>query len=343
MQPDRRKKRQHTEHETEHPMAHDESNWLVSYADMMTLLFGFFVLMYSFSKIDTEKFEVVRKDMARAFGGKIIDEKPGNPEGPNILEKRIQEDLGKVLGQNGEFNTEIQNGSLILTMGSDLLFASGSAVAGEKAIQTVQKIYEAMKVQPVELIEIEGHTDANPISTLQFPSNWELSTARASSLVRIFSDLKFDADKLKASGFAATRPVPRILAPNEPEPDWNRRDRRVIINLKIAPQQAGAKQKLIDQGLQIQDPLEQTVKKDSAEKDPSQMTAQEKFEAAQKKLQEASEKWAQAQAQEKKAKELEALNRKTAELEKKLSDLQKKTTESLQKSRVPSNQQPPEM
>jgi chemotaxis protein MotB len=52
-------------------MAHDESNWLVSYADMMTLLFGFFVLMYSFSRVDDKKFEIVRKDVARYFGGQV--------------------------------------------------------------------------------------------------------------------------------------------------------------------------------------------------------------------------------------------------------------------------------
>src|SRR3978361_1641788 len=55
----------------ESAMVHDESNWLVSYADMMTLLFGFFVLMYSFSRIDEKKFEIVRKDVARYFGGQV--------------------------------------------------------------------------------------------------------------------------------------------------------------------------------------------------------------------------------------------------------------------------------
>lgn len=324
----RRKKKHSDEHDAEHPMVHDESNWLVSYADMMTLLFGFFVLMYSFSKIDTEKFEVVRKDMARAFGGKIVEEPAGLPQGMKPLEKDLTEGLQAALGQNGDFNTEIENGNLILTLRSDVLFASGSAVAGDKAVQVVHKIFEVMKNQPVQMIEVEGHTDADPIATAQYPSNWELSTARASSLVRVFSQLKVPAQKLKATGFADSRPVPRT--PEQPPvTDWRRRDRRVVINLKMDPTQKGIKEKLLASGLAVED----TTAVKAAQEDPKNLSAQEKLEEVQRKLQEASQRWAEAQAQEKKVKELEALNRKTAELEKKLNDMQKKTQESLEKSR----------
>ena len=73
-------------------MVHDESNWLVSYADMMTLLFGFFVLMYSFSKIDEKKFEIIRKDVARYFGGQVKT---------NPTVKRVEKEIDDIITQAG--------------------------------------------------------------------------------------------------------------------------------------------------------------------------------------------------------------------------------------------------
>ena len=208
-------------------MAHDESNWLVSYADMMTLLFGFFVLMYSFSRIDTKKFEVVRKDVARYFGGQVrVD--------PTIT-KLDQEAKDILLNAGLDKNVELvaKDSEVELRFNGSLHFQPGTSNLNHESQYVLGKLIEMIKknVKP-DTVSVEGHTDDDPISSQVYPSNWELSTSRASAVVREFEKFGFEPSKLTATGFGSSRPI----APNRdskgiPIAQNQEANRRVIVTV----------------------------------------------------------------------------------------------------------------
>ena len=136
------RKRKSTDVEEDHPEVHDESNWLVSYADMMTLLFGFFVLMYAFSKVDTEKFTVVRKEMAAYFGGKV-EESPAMVKIKDNINKIMQE---QKISQDDIAVTTSDTG-IRLEMKNNLLFKSGSAQLSEKSLPVLSQLINLVKSQ----------------------------------------------------------------------------------------------------------------------------------------------------------------------------------------------------
>ncbi len=220
-------RRRKVEAKTEASMAHDESNWLVSYADMMTLLFGFFVLLYSFSRVDEKKFEIIRKDVARYFGGQIRI---------NPTVKKLEEDLQDVISASGiDKKTQVvaRDSELELRFNGSLHFIPGTAKLDENSNFLLSKLIDTVKRGVnADSISVEGHTDDSPISSEVFPSNWELSSARASTVVREFEKFGFDSAKLTAKGFGSTRP----LAPNrdskgEAIPENQESNRRVIITV----------------------------------------------------------------------------------------------------------------
>lgn len=325
--PIRRRRRHRDDHEGEHAAhAHDESNWLVSYADMMTLLFGFFVLMYSFSRVDKEKFEIVSKDLVKYFGGQVRND-AGAPEGVKAIRDKLMTGVGSV-EDSSEFKVEIKGDALVFTIGSDLLFAPGSARPNEKAVAVFNKVYESIKDKPIELLEVEGHTDGDPISTVTFPSNWELSTGRASSVVRVFENLGVAPDHLKAAGYGPSRPVvPEKNEKGEPVPESKGKNRRVVINLKVDTSGAALKKVLAEKGLDVKKPDARPLTQDSGVTSGNDELngLQERYEAMNRKLTEAAQKLQEAKEREKKVKDLEKLAKKTEELERKIQETEAKT------------------
>ncbi|NDG84610.1 MAG: hypothetical protein EBX52_06180 [Proteobacteria bacterium] len=208
-------------------MAHDESNWLVSYADMMTLLFGFFVLMYSFSRVDPKKFEIVRKDVARYFGGQIKI----NPT-VKKLEEEVQDQISAA-GIDKRTVVVARDSELELRFNGSLHFIPGTAKLDEESTFILSKLIDTIKRNvKADSVSVEGHTDDSPISTPAFPSNWELSASRASTVVREFEKFGFDAVKLTAKGFGSSRPVvPNRDSRGEPIPENQETNRRVIVNV----------------------------------------------------------------------------------------------------------------
>jgi len=199
-------KRRHKKHKggghEEAAMAHDESNWLVSYADMMTLLFGFFVLMYSFSRIDDKKFEVIRKDVARYFGGQVKI----NP----TLTKMEQE--AKDIIQSGGLDKNVElvakDSAIELKFNGTMHFIAGTSTLNAESAHVLNKLITMIKTTVrADTITVEGHTDDDPIFSTVYPSNWELSASRASAVVREFEKYGFDPSKLTATGFGSSRPL----------------------------------------------------------------------------------------------------------------------------------------
>jgi chemotaxis protein MotB len=212
--------------------------WLVSYADFITLMFGFFVVLYAFAKADQKKqMEVsvaidsafrslgifpnaVRKASASAVASGI--EQPALPMnivmGEDVLSPvQVKDDLERLRGELTQtLSNQVATHTVSIHMGQDGLvislreagfFDSGSATPKPETVPTLRQIAVSLGRTPYDL-RIEGHTDDVPIHNTEFDSNWELSTARATRIARLFLDLKIIApDRISAAGYAEFHPV----------------------------------------------------------------------------------------------------------------------------------------
>ncbi len=202
-----------------------ESLWLLSYSDLMTLLFGFFVLLMSFSKIDIEAFEKVKKETTMLFGGEY--QKPF---------QQMKEDLKDQVSLSGlndkAIFDELEKG-LTITFRGSVFFESGSADLKPEAIEMLKQVIPVVKKQDTTFnVVVEGHTDDNPINSERFPSNWELSSNRASAVLRLFEENGFDKSHLRAIGFADTLPIlPNRDENNQIIPENQSQNRRIVLKL----------------------------------------------------------------------------------------------------------------
>ncbi len=202
-----------------------ESIWLLSYADMMTLLFSFFALLMSFSKIDVDSFEKVRKETTEIFGGEY--QKPF---------QQLKDDLRdqmKLQGLNDKAIFDELEKGLTITFRGSVFFDSGSADLRPEAVDLLSKVIPAIKRQNVQFnVVVEGHTDDNPIKSDRYPSNWELSSNRASAVLRLFEENGFTRQHLRAIGFADTLPVvPNRSVAGESISENQSQNRRIVLKL----------------------------------------------------------------------------------------------------------------
>lgn len=232
------KKRKH--HEEEHE---NHERWLVSYADFITLLFAFFVTMYSVSRVDGKKMGSAVESLQRALGSvmpiQMTHKEPGVfPNQVVPIQFSITPIEGKAYSADGralaKMAEEIKKGiediskgqpskagstlahqikfilekrGLVIRISEHIFFNSGEAVIRPDMEPILKVLGQTLEKIPNH-IRIEGHTDNIPINTARFPSNWELSTARATMIVRYFLDhFQFDPDRLSATGYAEYRPV----------------------------------------------------------------------------------------------------------------------------------------
>jgi len=220
----------------------NHERWLVSYADFVTLLFAFFVVMYSISSVNNEKYEMLSSALEGAFvGGHKVDvikdpievEKKLTTIKPIILENPTTEELDRKSELSDEILKERRQLQLIseqfedvlqpyiennlvdvkkndfwieLEMNSELLFLSGEAELSRKAIPVLKKVAEVVRTIP-NVINVEGHTDNVPIDTVEFPSNWDLSSARATAVVREFEMSRISPQRLSAVGYGEFHPI----------------------------------------------------------------------------------------------------------------------------------------
>jgi len=244
-----RRRKTEDEHES-------HERWLVSYADFITLLFAFFVVMYAVSQLNEGKYRVLSDTLASAFrivpggsSGAAVAINPNAPLPVAIPIRRVQPSLktDEKLAQNKEHlrnmakeledalaplvkegQVRITEGALGITIdiNANVLFAPGDARLGVEAVRALVAVAQILAPSDFP-ITVEGHTDNTPISTPQFPSNWELSGVRASSVVRLFVDSGVDARRLTATGFADQRPIADNVTP-----EGKARNRRVAITIE---------------------------------------------------------------------------------------------------------------
>ena len=221
-----------------HPEHENHERWLVSYADFITLLFAFFVVMFASSQTDKGKQKQMAESMKKAMennqiaaaisgilGGTADDKGKGNAQmrGPGGANKITKEDQAKVVELapaleylNKQLETEVREGKmtlslqprgLVVSMNSAAFFHSGNDLVNEDALESVAKVAATIRDMPNQ-IRLEGHTDSKPIRTARFRSNWELSAARAISMMELFS-ARFEVprSRLAIAGYADTAPV----------------------------------------------------------------------------------------------------------------------------------------
>jgi chemotaxis protein MotB len=243
-----------------HAGAHEnEERWLLTYADMITLLMALFMVLFSISSVNVSKYQVLQQSLKAAFSGSIL---PGGKaimqtgaestrqrtaataEIPSIVpvsptagkqqqmnSAQLQAALDNMSGALSEqnellalkrkldayaaahgFANQVQTvldrrGLVVRVLTDKVLFASGEANLEPTGHPLLDEIAQLLNVDRTHPITVEGHTDNVPISTAEFPSNWELSTARATTVVRYMISRGVSGGRLAAAGYADLHPI----------------------------------------------------------------------------------------------------------------------------------------
>jgi len=233
------------------PYEQDTENherWLISYADFITLLFAFFVVMYAVSVVNIGKYTVLSEALGDAFGGRgaayrsntmvEVDALPlsnilahkraeaakRDRERLDLLARKLDSIL-KPLVNSGQVRVTQTARGVTLEINASVLFDEGDAALTPAARATLQTVAGLLKDDP-HGIEVEGFTDNTPIGNPAFASNWELSAVRATTVVRLFAANGVAEERLAAVGRGANRPV----ASND-DPAGRARNRRVAITI----------------------------------------------------------------------------------------------------------------
>ena len=203
-----------------------DGNWLISYADLMTLLFGFFVMLSAFSTPNAEKVEQLKRATSEGMGGKYIRPLEG-----------MSLDITSVLSQislDKDVNVRETEDGVRLSIKGTLFFDAGSAELRPEALDLLNRLSDLLKSRAEGLrIVVEGHTDDSPIASKMFPSNWELSSARAGSVVRLLESKGFDGRLLRPLGLADKDPLfPNRDADGKALPANQAENRRIVIRIQ---------------------------------------------------------------------------------------------------------------
>ncbi len=194
--------------------------WLTTYGDMVTLLLTFFILMFAMSTIEERKFLQAAASLAAALGVlekniSVIGEE-SMAIGTTGLDRdqidmlQSMEDIAEMFQQ--EALTDLASleivgpGEVVVRMGDEMLFGPGSSTLKPQAVRVLRGIVRSIKGS-TERLWVEGHTDNEPINTAEFRSNWDLSTARAVTVVRLLEREGIEPEQLAAVGHSQYQPL----------------------------------------------------------------------------------------------------------------------------------------
>lgn len=181
----------------------NRDRWLVSYADLMTLLLALFIVLYAASDKERAKQIVDGLSSSANVGGNgILPASDAEKSDRDKFEEAMMSNA--VLMQKAKMR-QTKDG-LVISLNEAGFFAPGEAVIDAHADEVIATIVESVKTAPVK-IRIEGHTDSTPISNAKYPSNWELSTARAASVLMRLSQRGIEPERLSAAGYGGFQPV----------------------------------------------------------------------------------------------------------------------------------------
>jgi len=230
----RRRRGGHAEHE-------NEERWLLTYADMITLLMALFMVLFSISSVNISKYKSLTQSLKDAFSGHVL---PGGkaimksgadnakvpasaslispvkpaPGSDKAQEQKTEEEFQKIKKQidayarSHGFTSQVQTtvsrrGLVVRLLTDEVLFDTGPAALKPGAMGLLSGVGHAINLDRTHPIMVEGHTDNVPIAGSQFPTSWELSTARASAVVRFLIRVGIDRFRLGAAGYANLYPV----------------------------------------------------------------------------------------------------------------------------------------
>lgn len=222
-----------------HPAHENHERWLVSYADFITLMFAFFVVMFASSQTDKGKAREVAEAVKKALeedqvaaaiagilGGTVDDKGKGNAQmkGPggvktgadqakdlSVIEllpavEQLSADLATEI-KEGKLKVSLEKRGLVVSLRQAAFFPSGDDSIDTQAYDSIKKVADVIRGLP-NPIRLEGHTDARPIKTARFRSNWDLSAARAISMLYLLTeDYEVPASRTCVAGYADTVPV----------------------------------------------------------------------------------------------------------------------------------------
>ena len=226
----------------------NHERWLISYADFITLLFAFFVVMYAISVVNVGKYRVLSDALGDAFGGRVAASRLNTAvevealplsniiahrraEGAKRDRERLQVLARKLnvslapLVKSGRVRITQTSRGVTVEINASVLFDEGDAALAGNAHETLQAVAALLK-DDTHAIEVEGHTDTTAISNAAFPSNWELSAVRASTVVRLFIDSGVAERRLAAIGRGANVPIA-----SNGDPIGRARNRRVAVTI----------------------------------------------------------------------------------------------------------------
>lgn len=226
------------------PKAENQERWLLTYADLITLLMIFFVVMYTISNINSKKFAQLSVSMSQALVGEKSGNFIGDAPGPMMIResvaggkaeiagmKKAEAEINKYIKEQGLKDKVVvsqEERGLVISLKEALVFDLGSADITPAAKGVILSVGKILLTLPNN-IRVEGHTDNLPIHTARFPSNWELSTARATNVVNfLVGQVGMKPEKLSATGYGEYRPI----TPNTSEPNRARNRRTDIVVLK---------------------------------------------------------------------------------------------------------------
>jgi chemotaxis protein MotB len=248
---------------TRRPDQENHERWLVSYADFITLLFAFFVMLYANSNVNKQRAQAisdsfkdaiqdsrVRLSLARMIGrpepaspARPAESPPDKPVDLNTIEllpslEKLNSQLGEEIAA-GRIDVHLERRGLVISLKEATFFGTADDTIDPATYPTLEKIATALRPLP-NPIRMEGHTDSVPIRTIRFRSNWELSAARSIAMLELFAArFSIPRERLAIAGFAETAPV----ASNESETGRarNRRVDVIVLNtegLRTEPRQA---------------------------------------------------------------------------------------------------------
>jgi chemotaxis protein MotB len=214
----------------QHAEEHADERWVISYADLVTLLLGFFILLYATADANQVKLLRLSQGLQQAFnvplkegavGGSLLD--GGSGLVPSGTHTNIDIDLqaiqalvkqrSEAAGLAGKILVARDQDRIVIRLADNLLFPSASADMREAAKPLLAIVADALKETPNE-VRIEGHTDTIPLATDRYPSNWELSSARATAVLRYLADnLGVAPSRMFAAGSGEFRPIADNLTP----------------------------------------------------------------------------------------------------------------------------------
>jgi chemotaxis protein MotB len=276
------RRRSSNHHEGEHE---NEERWLLTYADMITLLMTLFMVLFAISSVNTAKFEALKNSLAEAVSGKIVSggtniqetgasdqtskaaPEPPIPAIKPVVDLKSSTSTGATAGATASSSPSsaaaheeedfkdlkrkidtyakehglqdklqsavVRRGLVIRLLTDKVLFASGSADLEPASTGLLTTLARLLVLEVRHPIVVEGHTDTRPIASPQFPTNWELSTSRATQVVRFLIRQRVAPSRLQAAGLAAERPIASNL--NDAGRSRNRRVEIVLARQNTSP------------------------------------------------------------------------------------------------------------